>query len=330
MKRPDLSLSVRFVRCIASAALLTVCVAVLSLGHTDRAAGEERNISVRFAAEIGDKASIVIRRSRAPIQVGGSKDQLTLITTYAMEVTGKDADGYRILWTPQSLEIEGAPDDAAAKLKATLAPVMIPVEFDADASGMPIKIADRERALRMAIDALGKLGSNIDRGVVAQVRSMFASMDERTLALIFAKEAAILAKWQQADLVVGTSNEFEETRPNPFGGGPINGTVKATVTSPAAETIKIDWRTEIDPAMLLQDMIAFLKQMASRAGRSPDEVDAQLAGARLTFEESGVAEVNTSDGWTRAASLTRNIRIQSPSRSENRDEFFDIKLTRKG
>jgi hypothetical protein len=79
---------------------------------------------------------------------------------------------------------------------------------------------------------------------------------------------------------------------------------------------------------MLADMIAFLKQMAARAGRPPGEVEAQLADARLTFEESGATEVNVSDGWARAASLTRSVRIQSPTRSENRDELFDIKLTR--
>ena len=84
----------------------------------------------------------------------------------------------------------------------------------------------------------------------------------------------------------------------------------------------------MDSAAMFREMIGFLKKLAVQAGRPPSEPEAQLAGGQLTFEQSGVAEVDLSDGWTRATSLKRLVRIAAPGRAQNRDEFVDIKLTR--
>jgi hypothetical protein len=192
---------------------------------------------------------------------------------------------------------------------------------------MPVKIADRDRALRMATEALGKI-ANVDPKIVAQVTSMFTSMDERALAATFAREAALLARWQRVDLMVGEANVFEGLAANPFGGGALKETVKASVTMAAPTVVRIDWHSEMDTAAMLRDMIGFLKKLAVQAGRPPSEPEAQLADAQLTFEQSGVAEIDLSDGWTRAASLKRLVRIAAPGRAQNRDEFVDIKLTR--
>jgi hypothetical protein len=304
--------------------LWAICLAALSLACSDCLAGHADKRSVRFEAQIGDKASIMIRRSKAPL---GAGNDLTMVAAYATEVTGKSAQGYRILWTPRSVKFEGAPDNLATQVNDLVATAMIPIEFDADRAGMPVKIADRDRALRMATEALTKI-ANVDPKILAQVTSMFKSMDERTLAAIFAKEAALLAKWQRVDLVVGELNLFEATTANPFGGGAQKETVKADVTMAAPTVIRIDWRSEMDTADMLRDMIGFLKKLAVQAGRPPSEPEAQLAGAQLTFEQSGVAEVDLSDGWTRATSLKRLVRIAAPGRAQNRDEFVDIKLTR--
>jgi hypothetical protein len=163
---------------------------------------------------------------------------------------------------------------------------------------------------------------------MAQVTAMFKTMDERALALSFAKEAALLARWQHADLVVGSPNTFQAMTPNPFGGGEIKETVKADVTLAGPMMLRIDWRSGVDNAAMLKGLIEGLKKLAVQAGRPPGEPEAQLAGAELTFNQSGVAEVDLSDGWARSASLKRLVRLASPGRAQNRDEFVDIKLTR--
>jgi hypothetical protein len=280
--------------------------------------------SVRFTAEIGDKASIVIRRSKAPLDTG---NDLTMVAIYGTEITGKSANGYRILWTPRSVKFEGVADNVAQQLNILLATATIPIEFDADWSGMPMKIADRDRALRMAVEAVGKV-ADVDPKVMAQVKTMFTSMDERALALIFAKEAALLARWQRVDLTLGAPNVFRGATPNPFGGGELPETVTADVTMVAPTLLKVDWRSEMDTAVMLKDMIEALKKLAVQVGRPASEVEPQFAGAQLTFNQSGRAEVDLSDGWTRAAALKRIVRLAAPGRTQSRDEFVDLKLTR--
>src|SRR5262249_19185236 len=161
--------------------------------------------------------------------------------------------------------------------------------------------------LQRTLDALGKL-DGVDPKIIAQVRSTFTSMDERSLALLFGKEAALLALWQNADLTVGPDNVLQESRPNPVGGGTVKGTIKAAVTTELS-TARIRWRTDRDGAGLLADLMGWLKTMARQVGRSPAEVDAQLAGAQLTFEETGTAEIDLADGWTRSLSHRRITRL---------------------
>jgi hypothetical protein len=130
------------------------------------------------------------------------------------------------------------------------------------------------------------------------------------------------------DLVVGAPNVFEGVTPNPFGGGALKETVTADATLVAPKVLKIDWRSEIDSTAMLRDMIGFLKKLAVQAGRPASEPEAQLAGAQLTFEQSGAAEIDLSDGWARAVSLKRLVRLSAPGRAQNKDEYVDIKLTR--
>jgi hypothetical protein len=191
---------------------------------------------------------------------------------------------------------EGVPENLAAQINGLVATAMIPIEFDADRAGMPVKIADRDRALRMATEAVSKMG-DVDPKTMAQVTSMFQSMDEKALALTFAKEAALLARWQYVDLVVGAPNMFAAMTPNPFGGGALKETVTADATLTAPKVLKIDWRSETDSAAMLRDMIGFLAKLAVQAGRPASEPEAQLAGARLTFKQSGVTEIDLFDGF---------------------------------
>jgi hypothetical protein len=244
-----------------------------------------------------------------------------------MQVTGRSADGYRILWTPQSLEFEGAPQSVTAQLKAMMPQVMIPFEFDADRAGMPIKITNRERALEMALTALAKL-TNVEPKIMEQVRSWFTSLDEATLAAMFAQDAALLATWQDSDLIIGRPNVFEAPRANPFGGGELSATVTAEVTSATRTSARIGWRTEMDSARMLATLIDWLKKTASELGRPPEEVEAQLKDAMLTFEETGAAEVNPADGWTRTVSLKRVVRMALPTETRSQDELVEITLTR--
>jgi hypothetical protein len=314
----------RGIRGVAFAGLWAIGLAVLTLNCVDGLAAPADKRSVRFEAQIGDKASVLIRRSKAPLDAG---NDLAMVAVYGTEITGKSADGYRILWTPRSVKFEGVPESLAAQVNGLVATAMIPIEFDADRAGMPVKIADRDRALRMATEAVSKIG-DIDPKIMAQVTSMFKSMDERALALTFAKEAALLARWQYVDLVIGAPNVFEAMTPNPFGGGALKETVTADATLAAPKVLKIDWRSEMDSTAMLRDMIGFLKKLAVQAGRPASEPESQLAGAQLTFEQSGMAEIDLSDGWARAASLKRLVRIAAPGRMQNKDENVDIKLTR--
>ena len=274
-----------------------------------------------------DKATILIRHGKLVQGSGEATPGVTAVATYRMEVTGKSRDGYRILWTPQSLEFEGIPRADAAQLKAIAAGSTIPFEFDADRSGRPLKITNRERALEMALAMVDKF-PNIDPKIIDQTRAMFTSMDERTLAAVLGEEAGMLACRQRADLAIGKTNVLEELRANPFGGGQLKATVKADAVSAGPASLKVDWRTELDGKQMLADMIAAFKKIASQSGRPPAEVDAQLGDAELTFQETGNAEVGRADGWTRQFALKRLVRIAAPTRTENRDEFYDIKLTR--
>jgi hypothetical protein len=84
-----------------------------------------KQLSVRFEAKVGDKASIAIRRSKLVPSLGTT---VTAVSVYRMEITGRTADGYRILWTPQSLEFEGAPERIAVQLKAMAVEAMAILE----------------------------------------------------------------------------------------------------------------------------------------------------------------------------------------------------------
>jgi hypothetical protein len=310
--------------------MATVCI-ILGIISTPAVRAEDatakdatKQLSIRFEAAVGNKASILIRRNK---MLPSSSHNATAVMAYRMEVTDRSADGYRILWTPQSLEFEGVPQSIAGQLKAMTAEAMIPFEFDADRAGIPVKITNRERALEMAMGALAKL-ANVEPRTMEQVRSWFTSMDEATLAAVFAKDAALLAAWQEADLVIGQPNVFERPRANPFGGSELNATVKADVTSVTPILARIDWRADIDSARMLANMIDWLRKTASQLGHPPDEVDAQFKDVVLNFEETGVAEINPADGWTRTASLKRLLRMVSPKETKSHDESVEIKLTR--
>ncbi|MCG8562927.1 MAG: hypothetical protein MI824_24265 [Hyphomicrobiales bacterium] len=307
--------------------LLTALFAVaLSLG-TGSAVPAEETVAIKFKAKVGDKATVVVRRQKSRPRLQKLGLELTAVITYDVEVTGKTADGYTFLWTPKDVKLEGVPDKMRAELKRLISASMVPIEFETDGAGVPTKIADREAALERALKFLSRSGKPNEK-VVAQLRSMFTRMDDRTLALVFAKDASLLARWQQAELPVGSAVELEEARANPFGGGNLSSKVTVRTEPPKNGTANIAWTVDMDEKQMLTSMIANFKRMAKRLGRDPKEVDAQLGKAKIVFEESGKATINIADGWTRAVSFRRIVKLASPEKSRDQKEIVEITLKR--
>lgn len=291
------------------------------------AATAEETLSLKFDAKVGDKATVVVRRNKSRPQLRKLGVDLTAVVTYETEVTAKTADGYRFLWTPKKIELEGAPDKMRAQLKGLLTASLIPIEFETDAAGRPTKIPDREAALEKALKYLSEAGQ-ADAKVLGQVRAMFTRMDDRTLALVFAKDASLLARWQTSELPVGRALEIEEARANPFGGEKLSAKTTVQTDAPKDGSAKVAWSVDIDEKQMLTAMIASLKRMATRMGRDPSDVDAQLGQAKVSFEESGEAVIDIADGWTRSVSFRRIVTISSPQRSQDQKEIVEISLRR--
>src|SRR4051794_6778299 len=102
------------IRFVASS--FALCLGALGILAPSQAAGQSKTFPVRFDAKVGDKATILIRHGKLVPGSGEATPGVTAVATYRMEVTGKSRDGYRILWTPQSLEFEGIPRADAAQL----------------------------------------------------------------------------------------------------------------------------------------------------------------------------------------------------------------------
>ncbi len=309
---------------------LAILIAIVLVLGGFKGLNAMEQVKLEFSAKAGETATVVARRRKIRPDQDEEVNNATLVTVFDVEITAKTPTGYKILWVPREAEIDGMEEASVATkgrlMNAILGGVNLPVEFDADASGMPLEVSDPAETFGRAMTYLLEMGEN-NAAPAADLIGLLNSLDDRKLVQVMARDAIMLAQWQNSELPVDTNVELNEARPSPFGGGEFPS--KTTVTlEKLPGTAKVSWTSVMDKADLKTGLIDYFEAKTTRDGVDFTDLKASLEKATMVAEETGHAVIGLDDGWARSVSYRKEVTTVISDVTRSKIDLIDIEVKR--
>ena len=256
--------------------------------------GQAETLTLPFKANVGDKAQITILKK---VSVPGFTPLLSF--KYDVEIIDKTQSGYTFSWIPTKFDVTNIPKEMAKPIRKLLASAMLSIKYSSDTSGVPVKFVDKENIIKETRSLLKKTG-NFNEQTFQKVEQLLRRMDDRKLALLFGKEAAMIARSKGLTMDLGKINKRPEKRLNVLGQTQFLAT---TFNSRKTENnlIEIKFQTQTDPAL-----------------------NSKTVRDKRGFTEKGKVLIDAKSGWVREV----EIRGKYP-KVQNRSEWIKIVVIRK-
>lgn len=245
-----------------------------------------QTVTLDFAPQVGAGWKVTQTRTQTKSKDGGVSTIGTTIST--LRVLEETADGYLMEWKTDSVSVKGVVIRNQPEMM-----VGVPIHFDADASGLPIRVHDGKKIIE---ESLGLIGRELDPAIAAKTRALFAGMDEASLAGMLLKDVGIITQCHDFEIEVGADLSAEQDTPNALGGPPIKSTytVKLEDAGGASTPARLHITQALDPQSAAASMYETIKKLSGEAVANKNLRDGKLP--KLIVQSSTVCLIDRASG----------------------------------
>jgi hypothetical protein len=297
---------------LALACVAASTAAVLADPHAARAAG----LRLPCAFEPGQSVGYRVEREREDVR-GGRTSGGRGTYDVALEVVGREADGYLLRWRQKVAAVQPSapvPPAARADVDALVAAANdLELVMRTDAKLTPRSLANEAEVRATVGAALDRLQAlnRVPPEAREGTRRLLAVPG--TLATLMLREPSLLLMLACADLAEDRT-EYEDRLPNPFGGAPLQSRAVITVLNPGGETgasARIGFEQRLDPEAV-RALIDEVARRAAGAGRAlpPDAVPS------FDIRDRATLEMGPGDGWPVRIEWSRDVAAGDARRTD--------------
>lgn len=245
---------------------------------------------------------------------GTDKRTTSVRTKVELTIDEKIATGYRVTYVTRELAFDGnAPGIAiAGQAFSVMRDVVIRAKLDA--AGKPKEVENLAEVRATMGKALeGVIGAFDKNPKMAEVMRSFLTplmtMDGPEAAAAYLDQLPSLANGHNTGLKVGETRRTEESRPNPFSGGPLKAvsTLGLAKADPATGRASYVHTETLDPEAVKEFALKFGKQILAAAGDKAKgvthaDLDRLVSMIKLSMESS--TRLDVENGMTRSIDET--------------------------
>lgn len=246
-----------------------------------------QSVSLDFAPDPGAAWKVSQTSIRTKSKEGSVPTTGTVTGT--LRVVEETDEGYLMEWTTDSVAVGNVVVRDMPEMM-----VGVPIRFDADESGMPVRVHDAQQILDTSLAMI----SGQSQDVKDRTRAMFAGMDPETLAEFLLKDAAMIAQCHDYELEIGDDLTAEFETPNALGGPPIktNYFVKLEDAGSASAPARIRIEQAYDPESAAASIYETMKSLSGKPADDPSLVDGKLP--LLNMRSSTLCHVDLASATT--------------------------------
>ena len=219
-----------------------------------------------FRAEPGQRFLVTHTKEVERYKDGASIFRGKASTEFAVEVLGRDANGYAFRWTAGHIQLDDALRALTpnAEAMARMGEGMV-VEFRSDLAGHPIEIVNQEALRALMASRVDQMVSETVEtarrnrvpetevskiaAALGMAKTMFANMTPEQLSALGLDEPRQLQLASGAAYRLGQTIVRTDTFVGPFGGAPIEVEARFTLLADGltAERATVEWEQNLDP-----------------------------------------------------------------------------------
>lgn len=231
-------------------------------------------VTLDFAPEVGDGWKVTQTRTQIKSRDGGKPTTGTTVSI--LRVVGDTDEGYVMEWTTESVSVGSVVIRDQPQLM-----IGVPIRFDADASGLPVRVHDVEKIVDTSL-AIVSLKNN-DKDTAAKTRALMLGMEPSSLAGVLLKDAGVIAQCHDFRLEVGVGMSQEVEMPNALGGPPIKANYTVTIENAgsSSELARIRIEQGYDPQSAAASMYETIKKLSGQAKADEGLRDGKLPALKM-------------------------------------------------
>lgn len=271
-----------------------------------------QTIMFDFAPQVGAAWKVTQTRTQTKAKDGGVPTTGTITST--LRVVGEGRDGYLMEWTTDSVAVENVVIRNQPQML-----IGVPVRFDADETGLPIRIHDAQKIIETS---LAVIGSENDPNI-SKARELMMGMEPENLAAMMLKDVALMAQCHDFRLETGVDLSAELQMPNALGGPTIKSNYSVTLedAGSASTPARIRIKQAYDPESAAASIYETIKNLSGKEVADKNLRDGKLP--KLMLQTTTVCHIDRTSGAAVSVVDDKKSSVGDETSSEVRKLIFE-------